>query len=614
MRKLILGLALALAPTLAHATTMQVEQHEGTTRLVIDGEINVGDGDRFLERVAIVRPTELEMNSPGGDVDSGMVIARWVHENRQIKVVVEDYCNSACSYAALVALGRGDLMVNASSSVGVHQVMRCLRRPTGQGECGMDQAGSRHTAWLRRTGRAARRNGGDAAQRYCRLQCRRSGKDGGDCRADRAARFAAGSANLPKFPAGSPATGRDCACRRRHARHSHSPPLRPDAGFSPSGSCNQQGTHDEVQQANAPRPGARLEVNYTTLKVAYVIEIGIIFARLSMPAMSSPTVTSPTSGSCGSWPSSADSPSRWPRSARIQLAKTIAHAERLADEGAGCRRRRLHVRRDDQVDGAGDGPDLFCHGFGRCSRRRTRGSVPRTILTRSSPIATPPPRSFEQLEKDVADAETNIQRINDRIAQQGSAPVDRVLKVPVKSTCRGKRGKSYSCTKTITKYEKVAWAGQQFADQLPAANDKRAEAVAKRDMQQAEVLNLEQQKAAQVAVVGEAESAERDAVGNSQLHSFTAMVYGKDPVEVTDLKGRGLGRHLMGAVAERVLRSNSAGRLHLWAFEQNLVARRFYERLGGIITGRHVEVAPDGSEVNALRYCWSDLSGLAGIC
>jgi GNAT superfamily N-acetyltransferase len=83
---------------------------------------------------------------------------------------------------------------------------------------------------------------------------------------------------------------------------------------------------------------------------------------------------------------------------------------------------------------------------------------------------------------------------------------------------------------------------------------------------------------------------------------------------VPDLKGRGLGRHLMGAVAERVLRSNSAGRLHLWAFEQNLVARRFYERLGGIITGRHVEVAPDGSEVNALRYCWSDLSGLAGIC
>jgi ribosomal protein S18 acetylase RimI-like enzyme len=80
---------------------------------------------------------------------------------------------------------------------------------------------------------------------------------------------------------------------------------------------------------------------------------------------------------------------------------------------------------------------------------------------------------------------------------------------------------------------------------------------------------------------------------------------------VPDLKGRGLGRRLMGAVAERVLRSNSSGRLHLWAFEQNLVARRFYERLGGIITDRQAEVAPDGNEVNAVRYCWSDLSGLA---
>src|SRR5262245_17631998 len=122
MRKLILGLALALAPIAAHAATMQVEEHDGKTRLVIEGDIDVGDGDRFLARVAGLRPTQLEMNSSGGDAESGMVIARWVHENQQIKVVVEDYCNSACSYAALVALGRGDLMINASSSVGVHQV------------------------------------------------------------------------------------------------------------------------------------------------------------------------------------------------------------------------------------------------------------------------------------------------------------------------------------------------------------------------------------------------------------------------------------------------------------------------------------------------------------
>ena len=81
---------------------------------------------------------------------------------------------------------------------------------------------------------------------------------------------------------------------------------------------------------------------------------------------------------------------------------------------------------------------------------------------------------------------------------------------------------------------------------------------------------------------------------------------------VPDLKGQGLGRQLMGAVAQRVLLSNPQGRLHLWAYEQNLAARRFYERLGGIDTLRHAELALDGTQVNAVRYCWSELSGLAG--
>ena len=81
---------------------------------------------------------------------------------------------------------------------------------------------------------------------------------------------------------------------------------------------------------------------------------------------------------------------------------------------------------------------------------------------------------------------------------------------------------------------------------------------------------------------------------------------------VPDLKGQGLGRQLMTAVAEQVWRSNPHGRLHLRAYEQNLAARRFYERLGGAVTLRHAELAPDGTQVNALRYCWSELSGLAG--
>lgn len=80
------------------------------------------------------------------------------------------------------------------------------------------------------------------------------------------------------------------------------------------------------------------------------------------------------------------------------------------------------------------------------------------------------------------------------------------------------------------------------------------------------------------------------------------------------LKGQGLGGRLMSQIARCVLQHGSTQRLHLWAYEQNLGARRFYERLGGEATALVTEPAPDGSPVNAVRYCWSDLSGLVGIC
>jgi GNAT superfamily N-acetyltransferase len=111
-----------------------------------------------------------------------------------------------------------------------------------------------------------------------------------------------------------------------------------------------------------------------------------------------------------------------------------------------------------------------------------------------------------------------------------------------------------------------------------------------------------------------------DAHGGA-IRGFACAFLDADPVwgclldnlhVVPDLKGQGLGRQLMTAVAERVWLSNPSSRLHLWAYEQNLVARRFYERLGGVSDERHAELALDGTQVNAVRYCWSDLSGLAG--
>jgi GNAT superfamily N-acetyltransferase len=74
------------------------------------------------------------------------------------------------------------------------------------------------------------------------------------------------------------------------------------------------------------------------------------------------------------------------------------------------------------------------------------------------------------------------------------------------------------------------------------------------------------------------------------------------------LKGKGLGRQLISAVAENIRRHGLHSMLHLWVYEQNVQARGFYERLGGIVSDCVGEAAPDGSHVNVLRYGWRELS------
>jgi GNAT superfamily N-acetyltransferase len=81
---------------------------------------------------------------------------------------------------------------------------------------------------------------------------------------------------------------------------------------------------------------------------------------------------------------------------------------------------------------------------------------------------------------------------------------------------------------------------------------------------------------------------------------------------VAECKGTGLGRVLMAATANRILELNRT-RLHLWAYEQNHAARKFYERLGGIMTANEPESAPDGRVLNLVRYCWPDLANVQWV-
>jgi len=81
-----------------------------------------------------------------------------------------------------------------------------------------------------------------------------------------------------------------------------------------------------------------------------------------------------------------------------------------------------------------------------------------------------------------------------------------------------------------------------------------------------------------------------------------------------ECKGAGLGRRLLGAIAEEASERYADAGIHLWVFEKNHPARTFYERLGAKSVER-VEIVPPGGGVAAeFRYVWERSSDLAANC
>jgi hypothetical protein len=274
------------------------------------------------------------------------------------------------------------------------------------------------------------------------------------------------------------------------------------------------------------------EVNYTTLKIAYAIEIGIIFAAFYASYEFANRYVSDEwtlwtmaiiGGACVALAESA----------RIFLAKNVRTQPSfgwkflaavglvfmcvVTTKALSQVMEQTYSPRLRQVQQASD-------------ELKIAEAELKTRVTERDAAANP----LKQAEADVKEAETNVQRLNDLIAQQGAAPADRKIPESYKGTCYNKRKKPYMCWKKRDRFEHVSWAGQQFADQLPAAIAKRDEMVAKRRAAQDALDVVVATVVSQEKVVAKAKSAERDAVGMSQLHSFTAMVYGKDPVAVTD--------------------------------------------------------------------------------
>jgi ribosomal protein S18 acetylase RimI-like enzyme len=76
------------------------------------------------------------------------------------------------------------------------------------------------------------------------------------------------------------------------------------------------------------------------------------------------------------------------------------------------------------------------------------------------------------------------------------------------------------------------------------------------------------------------------------------------------LKGRGIGRLLLEAAAHETGRRYPRERVHLFVFEKNVDARRFYARVGGREVERGVVEPPGGGSQVHWRVAWDDADQL----
>jgi GNAT superfamily N-acetyltransferase len=75
-------------------------------------------------------------------------------------------------------------------------------------------------------------------------------------------------------------------------------------------------------------------------------------------------------------------------------------------------------------------------------------------------------------------------------------------------------------------------------------------------------------------------------------------------------RSHGLGRQLFSKAAQWVISNEPGWPIHLWVFEANQGAKRFYDALNGSVVERRLKRAPGGTDIPSLRYVWRDLQNL----
>jgi len=78
-------------------------------------------------------------------------------------------------------------------------------------------------------------------------------------------------------------------------------------------------------------------------------------------------------------------------------------------------------------------------------------------------------------------------------------------------------------------------------------------------------------------------------------------------------KGRGTGRLLFTSAAEWVSMCEPQWPMHLFVFEANHPARRFYEAMGGKVVEQYAQKTPAGVVVLSLRFLWQKRRTIANL-
>jgi ribosomal protein S18 acetylase RimI-like enzyme len=78
-------------------------------------------------------------------------------------------------------------------------------------------------------------------------------------------------------------------------------------------------------------------------------------------------------------------------------------------------------------------------------------------------------------------------------------------------------------------------------------------------------------------------------------------------------RGQGIGRGLMRELVAQLVRAGSTSGLHLWVYDANREARRFYESLGGKVLHTEIVDTAGGGRAKAHVYGWPSLRELCAF-